>query len=60
MDTWLKVGSAVLMGAMIVLLLPRAREMLKNGVKGSTQEWISALIPLGLVIAFVMLLVQLV
>ena len=29
-DMWMKIGSAVLLGAMIALLLPRARHMIQN------------------------------
>ena len=47
---------AVLMGVMLVFLFPRAKQMLQEGPKGSSQEWVSALIPLALVIGFVVFL----
>ena len=53
MDLWMKIASAVLMGMMLVFLFPRAKQMLQEGPKGSSQEWVSALIPLALVIGFV-------
>ena len=56
MDLWMKIGSAVLMGMMLVFLFPRAKQMLKDGPKGSSQEWVSALIPLALVVGFVIFL----
>jgi archaellum biogenesis protein FlaJ (TadC family) len=56
MDLWMKIGSAVLMGVMLVFLFPRAKQMLQEGPKGSSQEWVSALIPLALVIGFVVFL----
>lgn len=59
-DLWLKIGSAALMVMMLFFLLPRAKEMLKNSPKGSSQDWMGALIPLLLVGGFVLLLVMLV
>lgn len=59
MDLWMKIGSAVLMGMMLVFLFPRAKQMLQDGPKGTSQEWISALIPLVLVVGFVVLLMAL-
>ena len=59
MDLWMKIASAVLMGMMLVFLFPRAKQMLQDGPKGSSQEWISALIPLALVVGFVVLLMAL-
>ena len=56
MDLWMKIGSAVLMGMMLVFLFPRAKQMLQDGPKGSSKEWVSALIPLALVVGFVILL----
>ncbi len=56
-DMWLKLGSALLLGAMLVMIWPRARIMMQEGRKGSAAEWKSALIPLLLVIGFVILLI---
>ena len=60
MDLWMKIGMAALLVMMLFFLLPRAKEMLKNSPKGSTQDWISALIPLLLVAGFILLLISLV
>ena len=60
MDLWMKIGSAVLLVAMLVILIPRARQMLKESPKGTTQQWISFLIPIGIVVLFVLLLMQMV
>lgn len=57
MELWMKIGWALLLGAMLVMMWPRARIMMKEGRKGSTSEWKSALIPLLLVIGFVVLLI---
>ncbi len=56
-DMWLKIGSALLLGAMLVMIWPRARIMMQEGRKGSAEEWKSALIPLLLVAGFVLLLI---
>ena len=56
MDLWMKIGSAVIMGIMLVLLFPRAKQMLQEGPKGGSKEWVSALIPLAMVVGFVILL----
>ncbi|MGW8246923.1 MAG: hypothetical protein ACWGOV_02330 [Acidiferrobacterales bacterium] len=39
MDLWLKIGSAVLILAMIAVMWPRARDMLQNSPKGSSDDW---------------------
>ncbi|MEN8170988.1 MAG: hypothetical protein ABFS08_12265 [Pseudomonadota bacterium] len=55
--SWLNIGWALLLGAMLVMVWPRARTMMKEGRKGSAAEWKAALIPLLLVIGFVVLLI---
>ena len=42
----------------LVMLWPRARHMMKHSPKGSSSDWISALIPLLAVIGFVVLLIM--
>ena len=56
-DMWLKIGSALFLAALLVMIWPRARIMMQEGRKGSASEWKSALIPLLLVIGFVVLLI---
>jgi hypothetical protein len=58
MDMWMKIGSALLLVMMIVLLWPRAKIMLKESPKGSADDWKSALIPLLLVAGFIILLIM--
>ncbi|GMQ77139.1 MAG: hypothetical protein BMS9Abin01_2455 [Gammaproteobacteria bacterium] len=60
MGLWLKIGSAVLLVAMLVILIPRARQMMKESPKGTTSQWISFVVPVGIVVLFVLLLMQLV
>jgi hypothetical protein len=58
MEMWMKIGSALLLGAMLLFIWPRAKVMIKESPKGSTEEWKSALIPLVLVALFVILLIM--
>ena len=60
MDLWMKIGSAVLLLAMLAVIIPRARQMLKESPKGTSSQWVSFLIPIGAVVLFVVLLMQLV
>ncbi len=60
MDLWMKIGSAILLVAMLAMIIPRARQMVKESPKGTTSQWVSFLIPVGIVVLFVLLLMQLV
>ena len=60
MDLWMKIGSAVLLVAMLAIIIPRARQMMTQSPKGSTSQWVSFLIPVGIVVLFVLLVMQLV
>ena len=55
---WMKIFSALLIVLMLVYLLPRAKDMLKNSPKASNNDWVAVLIPLLLVIGFVFLLIK--
>lgn len=55
---WMKIFSALLIVLMLVYLLPRAKDMIKNSPKASNNDWVAALIPLLLVIGFVFLLIK--
>jgi hypothetical protein len=58
MDMWMKIGSALLVGMMLLILWPRAKVMLKESPKGTAAEWKSAIIPLLLVALFVIMLIS--
>ena len=60
MDLWMKIGSAVLLVAMLAILIPRAGQMLKESPKGTTAQWLSFVIPVAIVVLFVVLLMQMV
>lgn len=54
---WMKIGYALLIGAMIVILLPRARAMLQESRESTAADWRAVLIPLLAVAGFVILLI---
>lgn len=54
---WIKIAWALLLGIMIVWLLPRAKDMLKNSPKATSDDWRAFIVPLLLVVGFVVLLV---
>ena len=59
-ETW----EAVLLGVLLLLLLlwfgPGVRQAVKNTRRGSAQEWLGVLVPVGLVALFVVLLIAMV
>jgi hypothetical protein len=54
---WQKIIWAILIGAMIIMLLPRAKAMFAESKKADPGAWSSALLPLALVVGFVILLI---
>ena len=60
MDMWMKVGSALLLGAMIVMLSPRAMQMMKESKAAEAGDWPSFILPLLAVGCFVALLMAMV
>jgi hypothetical protein len=57
---WMKIGSAVLLVAMIVFIFPSAKAWMTNSPKGSAAEWMTVVVALLAVAGFVMLLVAMV
>lgn len=57
---WTKIGSALLLIAMIVFLFPRMRHAVKNSPKGSFNDWLGFIGPILAVIAFVLFLISMV
>ena len=60
MDLWLKIGSALLLIAMLAVIWPRAKHMLENSPKGSSDDWRTFILIVAGVALFVLLLIQLV
>ncbi len=57
---WVKIGSAVLLAAMLIYLFPRAKQAVQNSPKGSASDWMGFVIPIAAVVLFVILLISLV
>ncbi|TNF88006.1 MAG: hypothetical protein JSU67_15390 [Gammaproteobacteria bacterium] len=57
---WVKIGSAVLLAAMLIYLFPRAKQAVQNSPKGSASDWMGFVIPIVAVVLFVILLISLV
>ena len=57
---WLKIGSALLLVAMMVMLYPSLKHASKNSPKASKEDWISVIKPLLFVVIFVIALIVLV
>ena len=57
---WLKIGSALLLGAMLLFIFPRMRDAIKNSPKGSNKDWLNYLMIIVVAGLFVMFLIQMV
>jgi len=57
---WLKIGSALLLVAMLFFLFPHAKSAIANSPKGSSKDWMGFVVPAAVVVLFVMLLIALV
>jgi hypothetical protein len=57
---WTKIIWAMLLGAMILFLWPRAKQMLKHSPKAQKGDWQAVLLPLAFVVGFVVLLILMV
>ncbi len=57
---WVKIGSALFMLAMVIYLFPRAKAAIQNSPKGSSQDWMSFVIPIVGVVLFIIVLISLV
>jgi len=57
---WIAITSAIFLGAMMVFIFPRMRAAVKNSPKGNMQDWMGYIIPLAAVVAFIILLINMV
>ncbi len=60
METWMKIGYALALGAMVLMLFPRLKSIMKNTPKATGNDWISVLLPIVGVILFVLFLISMV
>ena len=58
--SWMQIGAALLLGAMLVFLVPRLPKILRATPKASGNDWLAAIIPIALVGAFIFLLMNLI
>ena len=57
---WLKIGSALLLIAMLFMVFPRAKAAMENSPKGNMQDWMSFIVPVAVVVLFIVVLIKLV
>jgi hypothetical protein len=60
MEMWMKISLAIAFGIMAFMLFPRAKQMLKESPKGSSDDWRTFLFLIVFVGLFIVLLVALV
>jgi hypothetical protein len=59
MEMWQKILWALTLGAMVVFLLPRAKEMLAQSAQAENKDWKGVIFPIAMVVLFVILLIML-
>ena len=57
---WVQILSAIFMGAMIIYLFPRAKQVMENSRKGDMNDWMGYIMPMTLVVLFIVVLIALV
>lgn len=57
---WMKIIWALAIIAMMAAIFPRLRHSMKDSKKGTSSDWLSVVIPLGLVVLFVIILIKMV
>ena len=56
----MKIASAAFLIMMFFMILPRAKHMLKNSPKGSSEDWRTVILLLGGVVVFIWVLMKIV
>mgnify|MGYP003961490107 CR=1 FL=1 len=57
---WMKIGSALLLITMIIVIFPSAKRMLTESPKAEKGDWMSVVLPILAVVGFIVLLTMLV
>ena len=57
---WVKIGSALLLVAMLIFIFPQMRHAMKHAPRGNASDWRGALLPIAAVVGFVILLIMMV
>lgn len=56
---WMKIVAAITILGMIVMLYPRVKNATENSPKGTSEDWMSFIKPMALVVVFVIALIVL-
>ncbi|MCW5597803.1 MAG: hypothetical protein KIT59_01615 [Nitrosomonas sp.] len=57
---WMQIISALALVMFLVILFPRAMEMMRNSPKATSSDWNAVIVPLVLIVLFIVLLIKLV
>jgi len=57
---WIQIGSALMLGAMLFMIFPRAKAAIKQSPKGTSSDWMGFIVPMTAVVIFIFLLITLV
>ena len=57
---WMKIGAAILLVMMIVMIWPRAKIMLEQSAQETERDWMGFVLPVAAVLGFVILLMAIV
>ena len=57
---WMQIVSALAIVMFLIILFPRAIDMMKNSPKATSSDWNAVIVPLIMIVLFVMLLISLV
>ena len=60
MELFMKIGSALLIGGMILYMLPNAKRMMEDSPEAQPGDWTGFIVPVLFVAAFVLVLMLLV
>lgn len=57
---WMQIVSALALVMFLVILFPRAMEMMRNSPKATSSDWNAVIVPLVMIVLFIVLLIKLV
>lgn len=57
---WMQIVSALALVMFLIILFPKAMEMMKNSPKATSSDWNAVIVPLIMIVLFIMLLINLV
>ena len=57
---WMQIASALALGMFLIILFPKALEMMKNSPKATSSDWRTFIVPIIVIVLFIMFLIKLV